>query len=337
MRIRSLCSLILLVSLTACSPFRIQSSTGTFASDRAVPTIIIEEPQIGYGHDPAEEYVRLEMLVAALGGYSDVSVVAPWEADVGEPWPTGRDLTTETVIAAGISQESALLLEMLIEHSATERVIVPNSSRADAARYLYKADAVLHLIVRDGRGREELTRVSIAFEDDPLVTRVQQADNHPRLTEAIALGAAQLRQELRDVYAGGMPETAPQLDAYFGAQRLFDYGAGGAAVGPSFATYEELDEQVMRLTWHQRLDARIDVGVANSLDATPIGLWVVDAGPPAGSAGIQAGDLIVSIDGKPAYGQQVWVRAFLRTDRNSAVQVGLLRGGASLSISVPRD
>ena len=327
----------LALSNAACSPFHAQSSRFGVPLSAPIPVLVVGEPQIGYVHTPAEEYVRTLAFIDALGGNRDLAVVAPWEVEVdaGQQWPSGDALGTAALADQGIDPDGALLVSIVLEHTATGRVVVPTASMVSETTSTYTADAVLHVIAREVRGRQQVARVEIAFEDDPFASGGAVGDAHPRVTEALRRAGALLRAELDAVYVSGAPAVSPAPMLRYGATDLIDYGAGGAPVRESLTTLDPLDEAAMRLVWHRRVEPSLDPASARRMDAVGPSLEVVESRGAASAAGIQRGDLIVEIDGRPARGRHVWTRAFTRPGLRTDVPVRVLRDDESIVIWVP--
>lgn len=334
-RLLLVCSL--LVFWAACGPYQVTSDRFGVPLASPLPVLVIEEPIIGYEHTPAEEYLRTMALVEALGGSRNVAVVAPWEVDLsdGESWPTGRSLATASMSDQGIDPARALIITFELEHASTTRVVVPNNGMLDGPQAAYAADAVLRLVARDGRGREEVARVEVAFEDDPFVESDDSSDMHPRFTEAIERAAQRLRLELDSLYVDGAASDIPRISTRFGATDLFRYGLGGESLESELSALGGLDGSAARLSWHMRLEPGVDSGTARSFDELPPALLVTSAGPVARAAGLEDGDFIVAIDDRVARGPHVWTRAFARPEPRREVPVDVIRGGQQLRLYVP--
>lgn len=321
----------------ACGPYQVTAERYGVPLAEPLPVLVIAEPELGYDHSPADEYLRTLALIDALGGNENVAVVAPWEVDVraGESWPEGRAVATAAMADQGIDPGRALVLTFQLEHASTTRVVVPTNDMLDGPQVAYKADAVLRLVALDARGGEQIARVEVAFEDDPFVDGGDPADLHPRFTEAIDRAARRLRIELDAVYGQGPPESVPTLGARYGATDLVSYGLGGEPLATELARLDGLDATAARLAWHMRVEPGIDVGTARGFDALPPALFVTSVGPVAGAAGLQSGDFIVSIDGRAARGPHVWTRAFARPEPRREVPVEVVRGSERITLYVP--
>ena len=325
------------LSNVSCSPFQVQSTRFGVPLSASLPVLVISEPQIGYVHTPAEEYVRTLVFIEALGGTRDVAVVAPWEVEVlpGQAWPSGDALGTAALADQGIDPDGALMVSIVLEHSATGRVVVPTASMVSETTSTYTADAVLHVIAREVRGREVVARVEIAFEDDPFAPGGELGDTHPRFTEALRRAGAALRSELDAVFVASRPRSEAAPTFRYGATDLMQYGAGGAPAGAGLDALDALDQAASRLVWHRRVEPGLSPAIARAMDEVGPSLFVEESRGAALAAGIQAGDLIVEVDERPARGPQVWTRAFTRPGLRTDVPVRVIRGGESMVIWVP--
>ena len=323
--------------LLACGPYQISGETTRVPSAAPLPVLVIMEPDIGYEHEPAEEYWRILRLVDALGGNDDLAVVAPWEAGVGsgDTWPSGSDLTAALFEATGLDPDRVLLLDVKLDYSATERVLVPGERDPTAVRYTRDADATLHLRALDGSTRAEIASVSVTFEDAWDAVGEIEGDLHPRFSEAMELAADRLRRELGSIYTGGPAAAAPPIGAIYSARHLLNYAVRGESLNDTWGELTEGDRRGRQLVWHQLVAPGMSVDHAAFFDASPPGILIYDAGEQARASGLQAGDLIVEIDGDDALGEHVWTRAFTRPDARREVSVVLLRDGAPVEVRVP--
>lgn len=332
----TLCAAVAALAV-ACGPYQVSSDRNRTPAMVPLPVLVIEEPDIGYSHDPAEEYWRVLRLIDALGGNDDLAVVAPWEADVppGRPWPEGSSLTAAVFEATGMDPDRVLMLEVELEYDAIERVLVPGERDPSGVRYQRDADAVLHLRALDGRSRDEVAAVSVAFEDEWDAAAEIEGDLHPRFTEAMDLAAERLRRELASLYTAGPAASAPTLHSLYSARHLADYGVRGERLNAQWSELTDADRTGRQLVWHQRVTPGMSVDYALFFDNSPPGILVHDAGEAVRAEGVEVGDLIVEIDGDAALGEHVWTRAFVRPDARREVTVVLIRGGERVEVRIP--
>jgi hypothetical protein len=89
-------------------------------------------------------------------------------------------------------------------------------------------------------------------------------------------------------------------------------------------------------TWQDETPRFEGVGMTLRPEPGRVVVQVVNEGSPAERAGVQAGDVIVTIDGTPAGGDLPAVVNRIRGPAGTAVRIGFLRGGQSLELVLRR-
>ncbi|MGH6719398.1 MAG: DegQ family serine endoprotease [Alphaproteobacteria bacterium] len=124
------------------------------------------------------------------------------------------------------------------------------------------------------------------------------------------------------------------------------FSPSGGSIGIGFATPSNMASHVLgQLREHGRvrrgwLGVRIqsvDADIAEGFGLSePVGALVasVTEGGPSAAAGIEAGDVIVSFDGKPITAMRALPRVVAETDVGKAVKVEVVRGGEHLTFDV---
>jgi len=120
--------------------------------------------------------------------------------------------------------------------------------------------------------------------------------------------------------------------------------AGGGSVGLGFAIPVDLaDPLAQELIDHGQvshpsfgLEAQTIPRTQTSGAPVPFGLYVseVDAGGPAATAGLQAGDIITFVDGSPATSVAVLEKAAITRQPGDSVSLGYFRNGAAGTVTV---
>ena len=297
------------------------------------PVVVIAEPFFSGGFESYEVYQKTYDVVEALTD-AGVPAVAPWEY---QRLRKGQGALLDTDVgqllrAEGVDPGEALWMELrVVMLGGTSRVGLLGEEETIVGVSAVQTGEI-RVKLRDIHSMEELASVVVAFVEDGLSAEVSAFDRRPALTRS-------LRQTV-GLVAGMVAEHYPVVaspssaEITYNPKPMFSFEVNGAPpLSKRFEKLDALDALVGKLRYYQYFDPTISVDHLMDFEARSAGLLVKSPGAFL-AHGLQAGDFIVSVDGRPALGPQVLARPLL-SRRQDEVALLVERGNRPLRVVIP--
>ncbi len=289
---------------------------------------------------PYLAYERAMTLVNAVDAMHQLVVLGPTEFKIQDA--DSIDVLQKTNIAATLHNKGIAISEQLALRAwAEERVASQSEQLYDlqgnplGTAHNDQITLVAHLEVLHPATYRVLLEMELTRELDPLIDR-GTVDPLPELTEMLpalvkkAFDALEPRLD--------MPKsmrTAIDFKMAQSARPGFDMTTPNhPAYADTLAKMDVLDQLVAKTDRYHALDPAADDARVQFYDDHPPGLYVSEPGPVAKGAGLQAGDLILTVDGEPAVGAHVLTRRVLAGGPTLKLTVARTDGNAEIALPV---
>jgi len=325
--------------LSSCGQYEIQTSSELTELDRTtIPTLIMVTPQLVIEHEPYQTYQYAADVVEQLTREGRIPVVAPWEYD-----PEGElDASSAPQVAlmalsdqTEVSLTDLAILELTVEGAYTSTAVRTPIEMGGGLEHHYRSDVTVRLTVSRFPYGEELSRVVVRFEDDPLSPDATAADPHPVVREGIREACDELVDLLDDAFGDPPDLDLSDLDLLANHRLMFTYAAGtDHSLADDLESMQELDRLVAEHVYYQYFDPDISGGTLRLFASTEPGILVQRVDGPYAEL-LEEGDYITEVGGVEAAGIQVLYRPFLLSSSGQTVDVSVLRGGRIQRIRLP--
>ncbi|MBI5547406.1 MAG: PDZ domain-containing protein [Deltaproteobacteria bacterium] len=301
---RALCSFAVATSLAACSGIPVRARPGPVLPVQAVAVYPCEFRWEEPAYRSFELSEALALQASATGRYS---VFGPGEFKLvrnssDNPF-VGSDIALQ-LADRGLSPMAALVVKPTLERRAQSAVkqLYDQQGRPKGAARVEEATVFARLEVFHSASREIVADASASVEVDPLAAR-DATDPMPEVTALLQRMMSALLAAIADRAPGQTVDRSPGFQFVWNPRAALDFALDGKpALAEAISRLDILEQDVA-------LEARLrfflphaEPSLLSRLRRLPGGLYVTTVFA-AGSSGLQAGDLILSINGEPALPQ----------------------------------
>jgi hypothetical protein len=186
--------------------------------------------------------------------------------------------------------------------------------------------------LRDIHTMKVVSALVVSFVEDGLSASVNAYDSRPVLTSTLRKSSALVSSMIARHYP--VPERCCGVRTTYNPTPMFSFEVNGnPPLSERFEKLDALDSLVAKLRYYQYFDPDLSVDNVMDFESRAAGLLVKTPGP-LGAHGLEPGDYILTIGGRPALGPQSLTRHLL-SGRQAELNLLLVRGNEALELVIP--